>query len=1348
LVNEERAQAGDDAVAANADEVVPVVAVGASAGGLEAMKDLLGAIPAESGACFVIVQHLDPKHKSMLTELLARVTDLPVEVATDGARIRPNRVVVIPENVTLRIDNGRFLLEHPAPPRNIRTPIDTFIRSIAAELGEHAIAIILSGTGSDGMQGVKALKEAGGYAVVQDPGSAAYDSMPRNAIATGLVDQVLLPRDMPAAIVDYLRHVRDGTADGELDGESTRQFLARICQHLKLATGHDFRQYKEPTLMRRVQRRMQVLRIDQVEDYAERLRGDHKECRQLFRELLISVTAFFRDAGAFEALEAAVEEMLARKHRGDAIRVWVPGCATGEEAYSLAILLHDKVDRLDAQPRIQIFATDIDESALAVARRGSYPDSIAGYVPERYLKRYFRQRGSEFQLVEEIRELCIFSTQSLIKDPPFSRLDLLSCRNVLIYLKPELQNRLIPIFHYALRPSGCLLLGPSESITGHEQLFQSIDKKWRLFRRRADSGGAQPRFPLMSLAAEQTVRERAAPSPVRERESVVVVAHQVLLNELGPAYAVVGPNRELIYSGGRMRSYLEMQPGAPSLELLNLAHPSLRMDLRALWHRMATDQQEVVRDHVSLQSDSGHRRLRIVGRPLGEDRSGNSHYLIAFFDLGSHDAVPEARPGDGEGDSEVQALEAELRATKEYLQTTTEELESSNEELKSANEELMSMNEELQSSNEELETSKEELQSVNEELETVNSELANKVDELGRSNADLANFLESTQIATLFLDRSARVRRFTPVARQIFHLIDTDIDRSIADISAKVVDVDLASDVERVLETLVPIEREVTMRDGRAVFMMRLLPSRSPGDVIDGVVATFVDVSRLNEAQERITVLNTRLQAQVEDLSALLQLAPIGIAFADDPECTTITLNNFARRLTGLGSSAAAPGVRDDIYHVERDGRPVANEELPLQKAWRTGRPVEDFQARFTGPHGAFEMRMSAIPVFDAQGRVRRVIGVFSDITPLVQAQAIAEERAKQNAYVAGLGGHSLAGVSAEEMIAEVPRRLAEVLGVEFAKVLLYRPAENDFRLAAQHGFGVPVGTIVPGGLDSQAGYTITVGEPVIVAAADRDPRFQGTALLRDAGVVSGFSVVIGSPGEALGVVGVHSNQPRDFDDDDTRFVQSIANLLAATLRRDAADRQKRLLLDELQHRVKNMLATVQSVASLSLRDTSVPPDVRKRITDRLRALSLAHDLNFRRADERVNLRELVETQCRPFDPDGSRILMDGDETAQLLPSAAIDASMLFHELITNAVKHGALSADAGRVQVSFRLHQDDGVKGVRIDWREIGVTIGSAKKEDGGGMRLIAAIGSQPNFRMEPHLGPDGFRCSITIRE
>ncbi|MBK8906935.1 MAG: PAS domain-containing protein [Rhodospirillales bacterium] len=1330
----------------------PMVGIGASAGGLEAMKELLAAMPDDTGAFFVFVQHLDPDHKSMQAELLGRCTSMAVLDAEDGMAADANRLVIIPPNATLTISGGVLRLARPAPPRTHRTPIDTFFRSLASDQGERAIAIVLSGTGSDGTHGLKAVKEAGGFTIIQDPATAKYDSMPRNGEATGLVDLVLPPSEMPACIVEYLEHLREDAerAVSDADRSDPREDLEKVCSHLKSITGHDFRDYKEPTLQRRVQRRMQVLRIREMSEYVERLRDDRKEVRQLFREMSVSITSFFRDPDAFDAVESkVVNALVGAKGEGDTIRVWVSGCATGEEAYSLAMILRDTCEAHGKGIGLQVIATDIDEAALEVARRGIYPDSIAGYVPERFIRRFLRPAGGDYQISDEIRQLCIFSTQSLIKDPPFSRIDLISCRNVLIYLKAELQNRLIPVFHYALRPDGFLFLGPSENLSRHDKLFRVVDKKWRIFQRRQTSGRRPLTCPLLDLVGDD---RRGAESSLKhgatKSDPVLAAAERAILDDLGPAYAVVGKGRELVYSGGSIDRYLKLQRGTPSLEILTIAHESLRLDLRALLHRAAMEQGDAVRDNVAFPAPEGQRRLTLVCRPLGDDRTDGQHYLIVFRDNG---LLPtgQAPLTDGDGrDGQVRALETELRETREYLQTATEELESANEELKSANEELMSMNEELQSSNEELETSKEELQSLNEELGTVNAELASKVEELADAHADLQNLLESTQIATLFLDQAMRVRRFTPVARDVFHLISADVGRPIGDITTRIENVDLAAEARNVFETLTPVEREVSVRDDGDAYIMRLLPLRTPKEVIIGVVATFVNVSRLKKAQDEIASLNIRLQAQVADLAAVLDLAPIGIAFADDPTCAQIEVNRYGSQIMSVPRRVLPADRAKAGYRFQRNGVEIPAKDLPLQTVWRTGKPVEDFRATYVPPKGApFEFLMSATPVLDDDGRVRRVIGVYDNITRLVEAQAAAETRAAQQDFVATTGSRSLRGQSGGDLFAALPEDIARLLDVDLAEILIHEPESDAFRVRSAFGLDDAVGSLITVGGTSLAGYTVQSGAPVIIDTIADEKRFSVPEYIRASKAATGINVLIGDPQHPLGLLNAYSCRHRVFTADDVKFLQSVANIVAATLQRDAWRGQQRLLRSELRHRVKNLLAMVQAIAALSFRSPAPRSDAVRNFIARLEALGRVHDLQFHSNWKEIDFGELVLRQIEPYDASGVRIRCAGATGIRLPSELAVDMAMAIHELTTNAAKHGALSRDGGSVALSWRREMQGDGSLIIFEWAEHDGPPIDEPAGEGIGSKLLQAIGRRSAVTLTRSLDRDGVRCRIEIR-
>jgi len=775
-----------------------IVGIGASAGGLDAFHSFFQAMPADSGMAFVVILHLPVGRKSMLPEILGRWTAMPVVEGEDGTPIEPDRVYVPPPHAIATVEQGRLRIRMPPSdaPREYR-PIDGFFDSLAADLREDAVGIVLSGTGSDGALGLKAIKHCGGLTIAQgsDAGGPQYDGMPAGAIATGAVDLVATADAMPGHL---LRMNAEGAADvepGEASPEETDAARLVICAILRTQIGHDFSGYKDKTFMRRVQRRMQVAGSRSLRDYTARLENDHEEVVLLFRDLLIRVTGFFRDSEAFAALEKLViPQLFAGKHADDSVRVWVPGCATGEEAYSLAILLREQMDRMRGPPKVMVFGTDIDEPAIAAARLGRFPTTLLdGLSPERR-NRFFHASHSGYLVAKEIRELCTFSPHSLVRDPPFSRMDLISCRNLLIYMDTDLQSAVIPMFHYSLVPDGILLLGSSESTSRHEDLFEPLDKAARLFKKR---NIRSPPISLSRQAAGQLVRGPASAARAEQR----------------PAYAeaLALLERERDARLALTAAAAAAAPAPPTSGLLG---------------------------RLSLQ--------------LGRGLQAASARLLP--------SVKEVRD--------------ELLGTKEQLQSITEQYETALEEIRSANEELHSVNEELQSTNEELETSKEELQSVNEELNTVNVRLSEKVDELDRANSDLQNLFDSTQIATVFLDRHLIVRGFTPAVAGIYNLIPSDKGRPLTDIVSQLRYNGLREDVQQVLDTLDPLERRVTREDQQAHYIMRVLPYRAPDSTVSGTLVTFLDVTSIVQAEQHHRLLVDELNHRVKNmLTVVLSLA-------------------------------------------------------------------------------------------------------------------------------------------------------------------------------------------------------------------------------------------------------------------------------------------------------------------------------------------------------------------------------------------------------------------------------------------------------------------------------------------
>ena len=911
--------------------VFPIVGLGSSAGGLKAFEQFFSGMPenTQPEMAFVLVQHLAPDHESILTELIRRYTTMQVFEVTDGIVVQINCAYIIPPNYDLAFLKGRLHLFEPAAPRGQRMPIDFFFRSLAQDQREHAIGIILSGTGSDGTLGVRAIKGEGGMVIVQDLESTEFDGMPRSAVATGLVDFELLPAEMPTKLLAYTKHAFGKLARADVaaisDKESARK---KIFILLRNQTGHDFSQYKPSTFNRRIDRRMAVHQVDSIDNYVKYLQQSPAEIESLFRDLLIGVTNFFRDTEAFLALEEHIIPQLVKdKPAGSIIRVWTTGCSTGEEAYSIAILLQEQIELTKKHFTVQLFATDIDSRAITTARSGLYPASIATDITPQRLSRFFSPEadGSTYRINKGIRDMLVFSEQNVIKDPPFSKLDMISCRNLLIYMSAELQTKLIPLFHFALKPSGVLFLGTSEGIGDFNNLFNVLDRKNKLYQRkelylsaaRTLSGRfLPPLFDTGTALMANNVKPQSTKIP--SKISLKELTEKTLLQKLAPASALVNEQGDILYLHGRTGMYLEMNSGAVEVNnIIKMAREGLRRDLN-LALLAAVKTKETMRckgirvktnghyTHVNLTvcpaesgsniSDTTSKNTDVV-KPSDAGLESNL-YLIILEDAPSP-AIEGAHPDnladksrekmlDPDAEAQIDALRQELRAKDEYLQTTHEELESSNEELKSSNEEMQSVNEELQSTNEELETSKEELQSVNEELATVNNELQTKVVDLSRANNDMNNLLAGTGIGTIFVDHQLCILRFTPAARTIINLIPSDVGRPVSHIVSNLVGYDsLVSDTHSVLNSLTPKEVEVQTKDGKW-YAMRIQPYRTLNNVIEGAVISFVNISEMIQARAAL--------AMAQDLARLA----IVVRDAHD----AITVQNMTGQITAWNPGA------------------------------------------------------------------------------------------------------------------------------------------------------------------------------------------------------------------------------------------------------------------------------------------------------------------------------------------------------------------------------------------------------------------------------------------------------------
>jgi two-component system CheB/CheR fusion protein len=825
----------------------PIVGIGASAGGLEAFEQFFHHTPTDTGMAFVLVSHLDPSHVSILTEILQRTTTMQVTEAQDQIKIAPNHVYVIPPNRDMTIFHGTLQLSIPEMPHGQRMPIDTFLRSLAEDQLENTIGIILSGTGTDGTLGLRAILGAGGITIAQEPSTAKFDGMPASAIQAGYVSHILPPDNMSQVLLSDIHSLilpRPLPAFA-LNG------INRILMQLRTVTGHDFSQYKKSTITRRIQRRMSQHNIEDTETYARFLKDHPPEITSLFKELLINVTNFFRDPEAFLALKHDIlPKLLANKSDNYVFRVWVAGCATGEEAYSIAIVISELMDEHNYDFKVQIYSTDLADDAIAIARTGFYPPNIGMDVTPERLRRFFIKEDGGYRVKKEIREMLVFAVQNVIKDPPFTKLDLLSCRNLMIYLEPELQNRLIPAFHYALKPGGVLFLSPSEGIGIHTDLFTPLNRKWKFYT--AAPNVASTRAILSNPLNWTTEPTHKAPEEViktTKETNLAELTRRTLLQLYAPASVVTDSKGHILFVHGETGKYLRPAPGQASLNLVDMAKEGLQLELRSAIQSISHNSPTLNRE-LSVKTNGDFHPVSLSVRPLSNPANQTNLLLVSFQDIPHPIAKKPARASRSSKPDDLRHLEdlkIELAYTKENLQATIEESLASNEELKCTNEEMQSTNEELQSTNEELETSKEELQSINEELVTVNSELQAKISQLADMQNDMKNLLDNIHIGTIFLDQQLIIRRFTREATQIYRLVVSDVGRALGDIKSELDGEDMLEAAYAVLDNLVPIEHEVKTVNGN-FYIARIQPYRTLENMIDGVVMTFTNVTEHNRS--------------------------------------------------------------------------------------------------------------------------------------------------------------------------------------------------------------------------------------------------------------------------------------------------------------------------------------------------------------------------------------------------------------------------------------------------------------------------------------------------------------------
>jgi two-component system CheB/CheR fusion protein len=980
-----RAARGDAAAsrrrAEQAGPLTAVVGLGSSAGGLDALKRFFGAMPADSGMAFVLVQHLNPVHESLMAELLGRCTAMPVVQVQADMPVERDHVYCIPPGRYLSMDARTLRLTAPVLSVSVRMAIDHFFRSLASDAQERAIGVVLAGTGTDGTLGLRAIRAAGGLAVVQDPATAEHDGMPRSAIAAGTADHVLAPADMPRALLQYARHPYAGGRDGLAPATGAgADHLAAVLALVRDRTAFDFGSYKRSTLERRIGRRMGLRHVEGLADYARILTDEPEEVARLFGDLLISVTSFFRDPDVWRSLQERVVRPLVQKKRADAaLRVWVPGCATGEEAYSIAMLLIEELHAARKPGTVQVFASDVDAAALDVARAGLYPASIAADVSPERLRRFFVEEDHALRVSGELRESVVFARQNLVADPPFSKLDLICCRNVLMYLEPEAQRRVVSLLHFALVDDGHLVLGPAESVA-REGLFEAVSRKARIFRR---VGARRPdrlelaRFPESSRDASSGPTGRLGVGRFH------AFAQQLLLERFVPACVVIDRRNEIQYLAGRTRGYLREPRGIPTQDLMLRAREGLQVKLRAAIRGAVDGRRRVEVKGARVRRGDGWQRVRITAEPFSHGRQMEGLLLVSFAD--EREATPARGAARGREPSILRQLEGELRVAREDLRSTVHELDSSSQETKVVNEEVMSINEELRCSNEELEAAKEELQSLNEELNTVNAQLEAKVGELQRTTNDLDNLLTSTNIATIFLDTSFRVRRFTPTATRLFSLVPSDVGRPIVDIARRCDDPELLRDAEAVLASLTAISREVRGEGGRP-YVRQVLPYRTHDDRIEGVVVTFSDVAAEAIQEERL-----HAEAIVDTVRESLLVL--------DPDLRVLTANRSFYEAFGLTPEAT---LDRPLYELGARELDVPELRQRLRDILRDRSVLVDFGIELGAPALAPRaLLLNARTLARGGGRADRILLAIEDITARKRAeQTLRESEAMTRAGV------------------------------------------------------------------------------------------------------------------------------------------------------------------------------------------------------------------------------------------------------------------------------------------------------------------------------------------------------------
>ncbi|WP_373356609.1 CheR family methyltransferase [Pseudoroseicyclus sp. CXY001] len=1412
--------------------VPPIVGIGASAGGLEALQAFVQAIPNDSGIAYVIVQHLARNQPSLLAKLLGAHATLPVLRIENGGAIAPDTVHVIPPAHYLDIENGRFRLTPIPESDQLRAPIDRFFASLAEADERGGFGIVLSGTGSDGTAGIRAIKAAGGIAMVQESHSARFAGMPDSAAATGLVDVVLRPGDMPQKILQIVEHRRavedDGGREELLDRIEAR--LGEILECLDAdSTGHSFTGYKPGTLVRRVARRMTLLRQRTVDGYLETLRSRQEERTLLTQDFLIGVTQFFRDPETFSTLSREVLTKLLSRDQ-PSFRIWVPGCSSGEEAYSLAMLVTEIMEAAGDTRPCKIFGTDIDLDALRQARSGRYSDSALQNISDERRERFFGRDEEHWHVRTGLRETCVFAPHNLLHDPPFSKLDLVSCRNVMIYLNVESQEALLQRFHYALNPGGYLWLGPSESLGRKERYFRIVDRTARIFQR----DDRTP--PSYSAAAAQLSPTRIQPSsswtPLTQAlrtggGGIEAEAEQAFLHHASPPFAAIDRHNEVIYVSEAMADFVRPARGAVGMAIEDYLRQELRLPAHGVVTEARRTQARAEVRNVVVEMAGGPRLFDLIARPMvpGDERVLLSMIEVRARDLEASGELPlQPQPPD---------FDRELALTRKRVVALQQEYESAEQELRATNEELLSMNEELQSSNEELETSREELQSINEELETINAELSENNRQLGRANSDLNNLLESTDIATLFIDERDCVRLFTPEVSRLFGVQDRDIGRSIHDLASKVDYPQLKEDAADVQRSLQPIERELQVPATGETFQARVRPYRTVDNRLDGVVITFVDITARKDYERKLEENARLLSEQYAELEVLYDTTPVGLCVLDR-DLKWLRINPMLAEINGftpeehIGKSQAEliPAVHEAIADIQRrvleTGEPVLGVTVRGQTPHEPGITrewIDDFFPIRAGDEvfavgcavrEVTEQRALERQVFESEARMRRLFDQAPVAISMHEGPDFVTTYSNPRNQME-IGGREIIGLPVTEAMPELDgsplmQRMAQVFATgqssdeeqhealvphrrETGDAAIYRNVlepwfDADGKVVGVISFSLDITDQVKARQrdvaekqrlqrlhDSLAAYVGLVSPDgtlleINAAALERSgvtreevigkkiwetfwwPYGQeAQAELRSAvsrvaaGQTLRFDVAIKA---ASGDRVVIDFQMAPIFGDDGEVREIVPSAIDITERVEATER-KDMLLAELEHRVKNILATVQAIARFTARMARTREEMAASLTQRLAAISRTHDALTESDWRGQTLRQLVATELAPYaGEDGGRFRYSGDDVF-LPPGTALSLGLAFHELATNAAKYGAFSVDGGRVTVEVEAENGDFR---RIVWRETGGPEVSPPEHEGFGSFLIGQL-------LERELGAeigivfakDGLSCTI-IRE